>query len=1654
MARDEESTQQIDLEALRKARAESGAPASGSAPSDAGPDDDLARSDLGDDDELGGNTAVDALPYQPPQPVLTAAEPSPEIPDPYEPSTSSITRAQFAPMTVEAAPLLPITSESGAYVPMPSVTRAEFAAPTRDAVPVADVDAYEPSTSSITRAERAPSRPASTPGKVPRGATDGVMRGAMSDPVFDDDAPLPSFDLPTDDGDPTPPAPEAAPDADPREETLMVEAAELRRLAASSSIPPPPTELDVSLVDAPDPRGPLESMSVDVSMSGVADVAAATPEDVAVPARAASHPGGDADDTRLDRLDDDDVRAAFAAAEEGEAQTGGRTASGLASRPSLGHIEVDFSEDLGVAEPEAVDEDGDAEELDDDDVLEDEDGELVLRASDPGIEIVSGAVPAAHGERARPAVRAPLSSYVPPVAKRADVAPVYLTSADDDERQLASESAWDALLELHRLRLAEADVGSTKAAILVKIASIHEQALGRPEDALEPLLEAFDLRPMDEAVIVSLERVAKANGQMQQVAERARGLLKNLNDHEARVAILGHLVYWYERLLSRGKDASPFAAELDRLDKSHPVALRRAAQVAASSGDVRAQRELLLRALERAIRDDEKVTLHLQLANSFAGTPESQKHYEAVLAHDPTNIVALQAIERFGRDQEKHPQVEWALLQQSEHAPTESERVRAVLELALLHEKRFLRRESAAELFERVLEMEPAQPQALEGLERCYHALRNWARLAGVLRIRAGQTYDKGTRTHLLERAAEAYEAKLGDFASAVEVHLQLLSADPKHKRALTDLARLYEKLGDWANTATYKSRLAELEPSPKKAAVLFTQLAEMLSAPDRDPIAARLQYEKAVAADPTSVGAWEALQRLAEAAGDERRAAQCLEERAHHAPGPRQRAAALVELAAKQRILGNERAAREAFEAAIDADPSNEAAAREVLETWTREERWAEAAPVCELLVNAAVRDRDADAHFTRLRLATRIHAALADADRAMTTALQALELRPEEPSAQADLVAVTSQCRDQKALVARAKPWLVRIAEGDTVLPADVLVRVAEIHRDEGDLDAAASMYERARKLSSDDPAIQRALADVYLALGDYPRACKLKVDLARNGTSEEARFTQLVEAGEIWARQARELPQAASVFEEARQLKPFDHWLLHTLMWLYGELEEWDKLSSVLEGITRIQESPDRRAKSLYAMAQVVRDKVKDSLRAAELLDELLDLDKKRLDVFEELVRTRTEVKDWDGLERSYRKMIARVKDDGDVALTFALFQQLGLIYRDRIGDAERAYEALDAAARLRPGDVEVRKIVTELLVVTDNVDNAVLRTRSAIERDPHDAELYAELYELYLRQRQFDKAWCAVDVLATLRELTEEERIFLLDYPPTELSQVPGQIVEQAWQTHVFHPQLDRTLSGLFALMTPAVARMRHAQLRPDQMMAAVGRPFTPAHSMFFEPIRAAFANSAEILGMRPPDLLLGDAAALSPFTPALAPFGALLVSPPAVESRADAIVFIAAKRLAEQRPELAARAFFPSVSDLTSLLHAAVRVSRQEGAKDPASAQLDAGLVSVMTHDEREGIRSIVLRAQMEGGRVDVRRWSQMADLSSTRAALLLCGDVTQARRVILAEAQSPADLAPRDRVGELYKFAIGDLYSDLRQAIGVAVPDAEDESSS
>jgi hypothetical protein len=266
----------------------------------------------------------------------------------------------------------------------------------------------------------------------------------------------------------------------------------------------------------------------------------------------------------------------------------------------------------------------------------------------------------------------------------------------------------------------------------------------------------------------------------------------------------------------------------------------------------------------------------------------------------------------------------------------------------------------------------------------------------------------------------------------------------------------------------------------------------------------------------------------------------------------------------------------------------------------------------------------------------------------------------------------------------------------------------------------------------------------------------------------------------------------------------------------------------------------------------------------------------------------------------------------------------------------------------------------------------------------------------------------------------------------------LDRVPGQLVSAAWASHVFHPELDPTLTKIFALVTPVFARMRFAQLPPE---ARHTRPLKPEHTTLHDILRATLTNVAEILSLRAPALLVGDPTDSTPFAPALSPYGALFVSVPVLEAQASSLVYLAGKYLAGQRPELAARSFFPSWTDLTSLLATAMRVGRGEAANEHASSVVDKSFSAALSSHESLALRSLVLK---ESPRIDVERWAAVADLSAMRAGLLVAGDVSPCCDALAAEGD-PHDEAIRGRIGELYKFATSDMYAELRLAIGVAV---------
>ncbi len=1238
----------------------------------------------------------------------------------------------------------------------------------------------------------------------------------------------------------------------------------------------------------------------------------------------------------------------------------------------------------------------------------------------------------------------PLSALVHDVARTSEtytaflptpslVSPALDMSRDEEEAELVERKRFGPLIALYRQRLLDSTAPLARATLLLKTALAYEEGLGDPNEALEHAYEAFARAPAVPEIVAAIERIAQATERLESLAERVQKNLANGGPDELRAEFLGHVVSWYERLPGRSREAALLLEDLERRDPTHPAALKKAAQVALRNNESEQARALLLRALDRTIRPEDQVSLHLALAE-FS---DAVRHYHAALKLNPQCSDALRGIERHAREQGELGHVRWALEQLLVVAASDDERAHALVALAEFEETQCLRHAEAAALLEEALTKTSDNFGAWRALERCYYALSDWPKLASTLSRRASREADAATKFALLERASEVAELRLGDVAGALMHTQAALDVDPYHTPALVNAARLSEQYGDLASFVSYKSRLAAMAHAPREHSDALVELAALLDG--RDNAAALRQFERAVEVDPTNTRAWEAFQSFAVEMGDAEQELACLRQRALHTEPPRRRAIVLVELARMLESRGHTAGAFEAYEQAILIDPSNQDACAVVLDAYVMQERWAEAVPLCELLVNVALRSGASDTLFARLLLATRIATAIGNIEAAMTSALAAFGERPEHADARADLIATAARAVDSPNVLARAKDPLAALARDVGGLPQVQLVALALVQKALGDFGSAAELLERVRAMAPEDRDVVHALSDVYVANGDYPRASKLKVELANTTRDPDAKFTLLCEASDVWARHAGDLEKAVALYEEAIALRPLDPRLLKTLMRVYRSLKRWEPLADVLGRMARSEHvSAGAKLKSLMALAEVAREKLGDVARAADVTDELLDLDPSRHALFDELVASLTKAEQWERLAQAYTSMLNRLGERRDASRAFEIQYALGLLYRDKLEDAPRAYDALAAAAALDPEHVDVRRHMTDLLIVTDNLDSAVARIRAGIARNPHDPKLFAELYELFLRQQAFDKAWCAANVLVRLGDASPEQRQFHADYSPMPLDSVPGQLISAAWASHVFHPELDATLTKIFALVTPVFARMRFAQLPPE---ARHPKPLKPEHSKIHDILRATLTNVAEILSLRAPALLVGDPTDSVPFSPALSPYGALFVSVPVLESHASSLVYLAGKTLAGQRPELAARSFFPSWTDLTSLLATAVRVGRGEPASDNASSVLDKLFSATLSSHESLALRSLVLKAT---GSFDVERWAAAADLSAMRAGLLVAGDVAPCCDAIASEAD-PEDEIIRSRIGELYKFATSDVYADLRVAVGVAI---------
>ncbi len=1232
---------------------------------------------------------------------------------------------------------------------------------------------------------------------------------------------------------------------------------------------------------------------------------------------------------------------------------------------------------------------------------------------------------------------------------------------DDDatvkllERLAQSTGRWADLLQTANTWLKEPAIQADttkKISLMLRLAKWYGEDIGKPEWAMPYFQQVQKLDPHNVRVIRQVASLYKKAGNYDQVGQTLTNALEIATAEKDRKEISVELGELLERQKGQPDQAIVYYKRALDVDPAYQPAIDALEAIYVQRG---LQREII-EMLERKVQTrGEAIDLNptrIKLAGMYVGAPDTIERagqlYRDALEGEPANLLAMRGVKVVYQTMQDWQRLLTLLEAELEAVQTERERVDVLLQLADVLENHFIKPDLAAQRLEQALEIDPHNDAAYRAVERCYAKLRRFHDLVAAYDRHINAANDDQTRIEMYGAMGKVYADELDDVEKGVEAFRNIIDIDPNWVPALEALSRLYEKQGETAQALDAMGKVADLTLDTVQKVDMLYRIGRATDEKLGDRVTAQEKFRAALDLDPTHLPSLGCLRQIALDTADWYEATQLLEQEQANTPAPRQRAKLLVELGKlREEMLAEHELAVAAFEQAYENDPENEDAALPLADEYVNKESFERAEPLLELLTRKAQKREKSEQHRLYGMFGKTL-SRLGKNDKALRAYQQSFQADPTDMEVVRGLAEVCFALEDWPASLSNYQKVLTSLDEGDTELRTEVYYRLGSIKRRQGQARQAITNFEKALEIDPSHRPTLEALVLVYTDNKDWKQVVEYKRQVLDNVIDGKERFVILNEIGDIWAEQDKNLPKAIEALEEALELEPENHVLLHKLLQHYQGASSWTKMIETIERIANLEQNPDRKSKYFYTMAQLYRDKETDQDKAVEFFNLALDNDPTFLKAFEAINKILTAERNWKGLERAYRKMLHRTTGKGQTDLEFSLWHGLGLIYRDRLAQADAGVEAFRQSSRLKPDDVQERQILAELYERNNQLDLAQKELQDVLSRDPMRVDPYQALYKLYMKAGLFDRAWCIASALAFLKKADGEQLAFFEERRPKGMLGFRARLDNVQWNDNIFHPEQDKILGKIFEMITPAGRTAKLLQLKAARQLPEMQAKFRQDPATTTVTFAKAFFGGAQILNLPPPQLYVRPDIQGALQVVATDPPSSLAGSSVLSGFTPQELMFIIGKHMTSYRGEHYLKTLFPSMTELKTLLLTAVKLVSPGFPLPPdmeKTVVTTAGeLGKYMQPIQADGLRLVVKHFVDAGAKADIKRWMQTSDITGIRAGFVLCGDLEMSAKLIRAEQVVAGDLSPSEKLKELIMYAVSEQYFNVRQALGIA----------
>ncbi|MEY4577927.1 MAG: hypothetical protein RL701_2630, partial [Pseudomonadota bacterium] len=929
-----------------------------------------------------------------------------------------------------------------------------------------------------------------------------------------------------------------------------------------------------------------------------------------------------------------------------------------------------------------------------------------------------------------------------------------------------------------------------------RLARTYRQSMNDNHAALGQLREALDREPNHADSIALLEAIMGEHGEARALAAevlepgylarrewaKLTAALRARVDAEPelieRKRLLVRLSNIYEEQLEDFDETLEIYARLFREDFRDEDVWERLTRLA----KVGNQWERLAKILGEPLRGDEPLEdeISARLAR-YVGSLYDERvvdlgtaalFYAKALSFDANDVVAFRALESVYRRASNFPALLALYTRQAEQAGNDGERIELLHQRAQVQVKELRDKPAAIATYREIIEVDPNDHAAIEGLETLLVAAEDWQGLADHLRFRVDQGTAGKPQRALKHRLADLLWNRQRDEASALALWEEILAEEPGHPAALSALEHsiqeerhrlrvaeilepAYRHHDQWKKLIAIHEARLPLVDDPPEITRLLSEIGELHEQRASDLARAFNAYARGFAHEPDNEILRGHVDRLAARSGSASDLVNAYEAAVAACTDDRVKLELLGTIARLQdERLGDPRAAIRAHERCLAIEPEDHDTlnALEALHTMVAD--WRGLVGILERKAALAPEGQDRGEELRRIgsvyeELVVDREAAIETYQRAIAqfaddeSALEALD-RLYGASGRAAQLFDTLQKRIALAI--------------DPALRAELGLRLGfladvRLHRTN---DAIATY----RGVLDDDPQNATAIAhlcSLYERLGlwsDLLDNLRLQISLADQA---EERVRLRCRAGQVLLTRLLDVPEAIECFREALAEDPHASEALTALMELTREEahrmqaaeviepllrahERWPDLSTLIERkLLGLNDSSARRDE-LLGLAEIHEHGQKDSAKAFETLARALSEDSGDARLLDDLERLARALGEWSKL---YDWLVERARSVAEPSQASELLRRAGRIAEHELKDTGRAIEAYRTAASHDDDASETLEALDRLYTRAERWDALVdvVERRIGASQDPAArAELLLRLGDL--RERVFN------------------------------------------------------------------------------------------------------------------------------------------------------------------------------------------------------------------------------------------------------------------------------------------------------------------------